>query len=368
MPKENNNLGDQSVLQVRNFPPCPNFMWVSTFCLFVLTIPLLLGSAKTSIQVDRSDPTSILRAVKRHGAVTVVQQFTRNWNHWEEVLHHIGSGNRVWLKVAQALRPGTDAFSTTTLLLAVGQALPVAPEEVLRLVFNGKGFEFEDICTVPFLEPTDAVVLEYLTRVESALKKSMASDVNDLRLKCLASLQNFSKEFEVAQKTFEQYWADLANDNPEVRKNSLAKIVEAYNKEEERAVRFPSDDRFEKITNRGMQLLSDPDPSTRLLAIKVVAMSTDIPTRESVSKLFEDTDDEVRAAAAGVFVAHYVQDSPIMQGLERLLNDRNPKVRMRAAESLAGYRNSRTVKALLEAYAKESNEEVKGAIVDALGK
>jgi len=99
-----------------------------------------------------------------------------------------------------------------------------------------------------------------------------------------------------------------------------------------------------------------------------VAISSDIQFREPVAKLFEDIDDEVRAAAAGFFFGSIVQDGPIMQGLERLLKDRNPKVRINAAKSLGGYRNPRTAKALLEAYAKESSEEVKGAIVDALGR
>src|SRR6266545_1851885 len=117
MRKENSNLGDQSVLQVRTFPTCQNFRWVSTFCLFVLTTPLLLGSADPAVQVDRSDPVSILQAVKRYGASAVVRQFTKNWSQWEDVLTHIRTGNKLWLKAAQALRPGTDAFATFTLLL-----------------------------------------------------------------------------------------------------------------------------------------------------------------------------------------------------------------------------------------------------------
>src|SRR5436853_108304 len=194
-----------------------------SFCLIGLTTLLLLGVATPSIKVDRSDPTSILAAVKRYGASAVVRQFTPNWSHWEEVLQHIGTGETMWLKVAQALRPGTDAFATTTLLLTVAQSLPHAPEEVLRLVLNGKGFEFEDVCTVPFIEPPDAVVLEYLSRAENALKKPMSREVNNLRLRCLAKLQEYRRNFEIGQKTFEQYFTDLASDNPEVRKNSLAK-------------------------------------------------------------------------------------------------------------------------------------------------
>ena len=144
-------------------------------------------------ELDLSTPQPILRAVKERGADSVVRKLTMNWDDWNKVLERIGSGAAPWLEVARALRPGTDAFATTTLEMTVAGALPKSPKYVLQLI--GSGFALEDVCSIPQLEVTKAEALQYLEDAESALEKSVGSELEMLRHECLTRLRKLQAKY-----------------------------------------------------------------------------------------------------------------------------------------------------------------------------
>jgi hypothetical protein len=79
--------------------------------------------------------------------MTIVQELYSDLDVWDFVLKKIGSGQESWLKVAVALRPGSDAGSSEMLSHAVGEALEHSPENVFRITLND--FDLADICGGP---------------------------------------------------------------------------------------------------------------------------------------------------------------------------------------------------------------------------
>ena len=80
----------------------------------------------------------------------------------------IAMADPVWLTIALRLRAGSDAGTGETLSRALAQALPNAPERVLALV--GRGYDVDNLCTSPFIEPAPGVAEAYEAKAIAALQ------------------------------------------------------------------------------------------------------------------------------------------------------------------------------------------------------
>ena len=153
---------------------------------------------------ERDDylPASLLRAdavlaeIKAKGAQAVVYALGRDWN---KVTANIGRGDQDWLKVAVALRPGTDpgrADSPDALDLdeAMFFALRSTPTEVLQLLKDGT-FEVRAVCSPNIADGHHRLVYppdEFRKFVGNRIKtlESLSNpDVQTVRDACLAALQ-----------------------------------------------------------------------------------------------------------------------------------------------------------------------------------
>ena len=123
----------------------------------------------TATCVGKSDPTAqdLLKRVSSEGGHKVLWDLWEHESEFRRVLSGIESGDPSWLKVAAALRPFSDAGASLSLNYAVALALPKAPDRVLALV--GHGFDLEDICTSPFIEPDLGVAETYEREALAAL-------------------------------------------------------------------------------------------------------------------------------------------------------------------------------------------------------
>ncbi len=75
--------------------------------------------------------------IDRQGAGGTLRELLRDEKVWRQVLERIAAGSNAWLRVAARLEPGSDAGAAEDLAIAVQDALPNAPEQVLRLVKGG---------------------------------------------------------------------------------------------------------------------------------------------------------------------------------------------------------------------------------------
>ncbi len=128
---------------------------------------------------DQPDPVAqaLLKRISSDGGHKVLRDL---WEHGQEfgrVISGIESGDPSWLEVATALRPFSDAGASLSLNYAVALALPKAPDRVLALV--GHGFELNDICTSPFIEPDPGIAEAYEREALDALATSKDSNAAD---------------------------------------------------------------------------------------------------------------------------------------------------------------------------------------------
>jgi hypothetical protein len=150
--------------------------------------PLLLAAilvvAPSSVAVAASPPSAhaLLRDIENRGAKKVL------WELWDDdarlsaVLDHVESGGREWLEVARLLRQASDAGAALSLNYAVAFALLKQPEHVLGLV--GRGFDIDDICTSPIIEPKKGEAELYERRALKALRRLEKSPLARLAGNC----------------------------------------------------------------------------------------------------------------------------------------------------------------------------------------
>lgn len=122
------------------------------------------------------------------GAKTVVDRLFNSpgTRDWERLLGQIEGGRPECVRLAKALRPGTDAATGETLNIAVSRALETNPSEVLAL---GDGvYELDRICQDSSLEPTPKQHRDFVRRARAALAQVREPALVARRDACLRNL------------------------------------------------------------------------------------------------------------------------------------------------------------------------------------
>ena len=155
------------------------------FLLFSV-LPFSVFSILHAASVSLNNPDALLKLINDRGARYVVRDVFWNWKDWEKLLDVISTGNSKWVKIAVLLRPETDAGKTTGLQVAMAYALPNAPENVLPTI--GHGFEFDDVCGFPFIEPEQSFLKDHYEKSMKALEKPLKPELEELRLRCKSEI------------------------------------------------------------------------------------------------------------------------------------------------------------------------------------
>jgi len=130
----------------------------------------------------------MLERIDRDGAKKVVDQLWATPKHgqWEYVVNQIQAGSDAWLDVAEKIQPGTDAGSADELMIVMSTALAHNPARVLSMI--GPKFPLEEICTVPFIEPSRQVIVNHKARIHAALKRVDSRELEEKKAGCLKSI------------------------------------------------------------------------------------------------------------------------------------------------------------------------------------
>ena len=160
----------------------------------VLFVPNLVG------QIDLESPDALLKAINDHGARYVVRDTLGRWKEWDEVMERISSGEKSWIQIARLLRPETDAGKTLALIVTMARALPNSPENVLPTI--GQGFDIEDVCGFPFIEPERSYITDHYNKVIHALERPLDEP----------GLRNMQSE---CVKELNQAYARILGDSPQ---------------------------------------------------------------------------------------------------------------------------------------------------------
>ena len=129
----------------------------------------------------------VLSEIKLGGAAGVSKRIDSDENFGRSVVNGIGSGDSLWLQVADKITPASAA-AEATLSIALATALTRSPERVLALV--GPKYPVEEVCGIPFLKGDSAVVTNYHDEAIAALGRVRAVALVSARNSCRAALDD----------------------------------------------------------------------------------------------------------------------------------------------------------------------------------
>lgn len=131
---------------------------------------------------------AMLESIEENGATKTRDLILKNRKLENSFLKGIASGEAEWLVVAAKMRKVSDAGFTEGILIAMSEALTKNPVPVLKLI--GPEFPVDQICSVAFIEPSNAVVKRHVKAVEKALKPIQEGPEAALAKKCLTRVQD----------------------------------------------------------------------------------------------------------------------------------------------------------------------------------
>ena len=152
-------------------------------------------------------PESILSQIEKKGATQVVQDLYDDGKAWSIVLQQIGTGKPEWINVANKLRPGTDAGSSSMLDVAMFIALENSP----ALVLETCNFDLEFVCSANFLidYPLNEEALKMIERRKISLSKITDSSLYVKRDSCITGLVKAAEYVEMELKKRNKLGAGL---------------------------------------------------------------------------------------------------------------------------------------------------------------
>jgi hypothetical protein len=146
----------------------------------------------------------LLARVNRSGAEAVARDVTGSLGTWQAVLRGVNSGQREWLRVAEALRPALDAGASEDLTASLAEALSRAPSALLSMAgtdIEGRRcpFTLPEVCGNYIAHDDDgARAREFLLRQYSAVKTVSQTVLAAKRQSCLDLIAKSQEQLELA--------------------------------------------------------------------------------------------------------------------------------------------------------------------------
>lgn len=139
---------------------------------------------------------AIQREIERNGAAAALNELYSDPEAWVSALGGIATGTPAWLRVAELLRPASDAGASEQLELAVGEALGSSPDIVLSWLVTQQGANHYE---VPFVcggidvdddrfNGLDLALAEVNRRIR-AVEKVADPRLQSVREQCLSKLR-----------------------------------------------------------------------------------------------------------------------------------------------------------------------------------
>ena len=155
--------------------------------ILVLFLPCSAIANDKIIEYSTS-PVNINSQVKAHGAKKIVDELYKSNASWTHLMKQISTGEKAWLEVAVALRPGADAGAASMLEESVGLALLSNPANVL--VFAIPTYKLQIVCggradPLPTYELSISEIEQQIKSVQAVKDPQLLT----LRDSCLAELE-----------------------------------------------------------------------------------------------------------------------------------------------------------------------------------
>ena len=150
--------------------------------LIVACIVVFVGACAS----EAFTPNDVQQVVDAKGAKAAIDSLYGT-PEWDALISGIASGDSDWLKVADAIVPGSDAGSASELKDAVAWALPHAPDEVLRMVKDDS--PWENTCLGPPVDFPKEGPNQYFSNSIAALERMSSNAMQGAKQACLEQLR-----------------------------------------------------------------------------------------------------------------------------------------------------------------------------------
>lgn len=110
---------------------------------------------------------------------------------WDRTLEAIAGGRRDWIALVPQLARGVEGEGAEDLGMALAQALPVAPADVLAVVDlqRGRVIGVQRVCGAPFLPDTVPDLPGYIAGARAAVAAVSPLTLGRARAQCLQQLE-----------------------------------------------------------------------------------------------------------------------------------------------------------------------------------
>lgn len=152
-----------------------------------LVCTLFFSTLLNAANIDLSNSTSVKAAIDSQGAQTIINNIWKNPLLKGQLLQNISAGDDSWLVISTSLVQDSTVNQRFLLTQAIGNALPNNPQGVLKLI--GQGFEFDDLCAVPLVEPTQEETYKFALKAEQAMLAASDAVTETHRQRCLSLMQ-----------------------------------------------------------------------------------------------------------------------------------------------------------------------------------
>ncbi len=146
----------------------------------------LLACAETEI-TPLGTPQLVLSEIRLGGAERVASRIDNDLRFGQTVMSGIASGDSLWLEVARHLEL-KSAAAEASFAIALAGALPKNPDAVLALV--GPKVRVGDVCSMPFLDATEAAVNSYYDSSAAALARPRVGPYARTAAQCALALDS----------------------------------------------------------------------------------------------------------------------------------------------------------------------------------
>lgn len=160
------------------------------------------------------------------------------------------------------------------------------------------------------------------------------------------------------------YLGAFKDESADIRRAALDQLLSCQEEDKE-CLEGGSPESFGQLVTAVIPLLDDPDPNVREASILYLKQSTLARMVTPIARRLRDANDDVRATAAEAFYLIKV-DSATVRELERLLLDKNKRVRMGAASSLGLNGTKKSVGLLRKALAHEADQDARELYTETL--
>jgi hypothetical protein len=161
--------------------------------LTVLILIALIALIAASSGATEKLPTAqeLMSRIDQEGGKKVLDDLWESPNVFKALLKPLEKGDPAWFQVWLRMRKFSDAGASESIDMSFGRAIPLVPEQVLRLIHSDE--LSLQVCGSPFIKPEPGIAETYEHDARKALASVRDPEFLSLASKCREKIRHTGK-------------------------------------------------------------------------------------------------------------------------------------------------------------------------------